>query len=188
MRLRPNEFCPIHKSLSCCGRETLPKPRLVRLAYSESMIHLTREDIGKSGLRPRCGSSSTGRSSSKTGNVPSVTKSSPTTTTLCQTIRTPKEWEGPGGTIIRTISRPYIGGVTKRKGPAELMDDGRFCRRCRNCQNPPACCPGTRTSAPRPVIFPFCSPMVSWSAYLPGLQPRGWCDARSAAAPSIAEP
>jgi hypothetical protein len=30
MRLRPNEFCPIHKSLSCCGRETLPKPRLVR--------------------------------------------------------------------------------------------------------------------------------------------------------------
>jgi len=31
MRLRSNEFCPIHKSLSCCGRETLPNPRLVRL-------------------------------------------------------------------------------------------------------------------------------------------------------------
>ena len=31
MRLRRNEFCPIHKSLSCCGRETFPKPRLVRL-------------------------------------------------------------------------------------------------------------------------------------------------------------
>jgi len=31
MKLRSNEFCPIHKSLSCCGRETLPKPRLVRL-------------------------------------------------------------------------------------------------------------------------------------------------------------
>ncbi len=31
MRLRSDEFCPIHKSLSCCGRETLPKPRLVRL-------------------------------------------------------------------------------------------------------------------------------------------------------------
>ena len=30
-RLRPNEFCPIHRSLSCCGRETLPKPRLVKL-------------------------------------------------------------------------------------------------------------------------------------------------------------
>ena len=31
MRLRPNEFCPIHKSVSCCGRERLPKPALVRL-------------------------------------------------------------------------------------------------------------------------------------------------------------
>ena len=31
MRLRPNQLCPIHRSLSCCGRELLPKPKLVRL-------------------------------------------------------------------------------------------------------------------------------------------------------------
>jgi hypothetical protein len=31
MRLRRNEFCPVHRSTSCCGRETLPKPRLLRL-------------------------------------------------------------------------------------------------------------------------------------------------------------
>jgi hypothetical protein len=31
MRLRRNQFCPIHKSLSCCGRELMPKPRLIRL-------------------------------------------------------------------------------------------------------------------------------------------------------------
>ena len=31
MRLRRNEFCPIHKSVSCCGREHVPKPRLIRL-------------------------------------------------------------------------------------------------------------------------------------------------------------
>jgi len=31
MRLRPNEVCPIHRSTSCCGRVTLPKPRLIRL-------------------------------------------------------------------------------------------------------------------------------------------------------------
>ncbi len=31
MRLRRNEFCPIHKSFSCCGRELMPKPRLIRL-------------------------------------------------------------------------------------------------------------------------------------------------------------
>ena len=32
MRLRRNQFCPIHKSLSCCGRELMPKPRLIRLS------------------------------------------------------------------------------------------------------------------------------------------------------------
>ena len=31
MRLRSNELCPIHKSLSCCGRELIPKPKLMRL-------------------------------------------------------------------------------------------------------------------------------------------------------------
>ena len=31
MRLRANEVCPIHRSLSCCGRERIAKPRLVRL-------------------------------------------------------------------------------------------------------------------------------------------------------------
>jgi len=31
MRLRPNEYCPIHRSTSCCGRELMPRPRLIRL-------------------------------------------------------------------------------------------------------------------------------------------------------------
>jgi len=31
MRLRVNEFCPIHRSISCCGREFMPKPRVIRL-------------------------------------------------------------------------------------------------------------------------------------------------------------
>lgn len=31
MRLRHKQVCPIHKSLSCCGRETVPTPRLIRL-------------------------------------------------------------------------------------------------------------------------------------------------------------
>jgi len=31
MRLRRNEFCPIHKSLSCCGREFILKTRTMRL-------------------------------------------------------------------------------------------------------------------------------------------------------------
>lgn len=31
MRLRPNEVCPIHRSISCCGRELIPKVTLVRI-------------------------------------------------------------------------------------------------------------------------------------------------------------
>jgi hypothetical protein len=31
MRLRPNEFCPFHRSLSCSGRELVFKPKPIRL-------------------------------------------------------------------------------------------------------------------------------------------------------------
>ena len=31
MRLRATEVCPIHKSVSCCGRGNITKPRLIRL-------------------------------------------------------------------------------------------------------------------------------------------------------------
>jgi hypothetical protein len=30
MKLRPNETCPIHRSLSCCGREAIVKTRVLR--------------------------------------------------------------------------------------------------------------------------------------------------------------
>jgi hypothetical protein len=30
MKLRRNQYCPIHRSLSCCGREPVPKGRRVR--------------------------------------------------------------------------------------------------------------------------------------------------------------
>jgi hypothetical protein len=30
MRLRANEICPIHRSVSCCRREIGTKPRLIR--------------------------------------------------------------------------------------------------------------------------------------------------------------
>ena len=31
MRLRANEVCPIHRSVSCCGRDRIAKPRLIKL-------------------------------------------------------------------------------------------------------------------------------------------------------------
>ena len=45
----------------------------------------------------------------------SATKSLPTITTSFPTTRTRREWAAPGETIIRTISRQHIGGVTERK-------------------------------------------------------------------------
>jgi hypothetical protein len=32
MRLRANEVCPIHRSVSCCGRDRIARPRLIRIA------------------------------------------------------------------------------------------------------------------------------------------------------------
>jgi hypothetical protein len=54
MRLHGNELCPIHKSHSCCGREFLPKPKLISSEFRGSKIRITREDIGNCGHRPRC--------------------------------------------------------------------------------------------------------------------------------------
>jgi hypothetical protein len=31
MKLRCNELCPIHRSISCCGRGEVPKPKLIGL-------------------------------------------------------------------------------------------------------------------------------------------------------------
>ena len=51
MRLRPKEFCPIHRSKSCCGREGMPRPRLIRLGVQriEDPHHLRvyREATGR---------------------------------------------------------------------------------------------------------------------------------------------
>ncbi len=54
MRLRPNEFCPIHRSISCCGRELIPKPRLIRLGVQRIEDPHHREDIENSGRQQRC--------------------------------------------------------------------------------------------------------------------------------------
>ena len=52
----------------------------------------------------------------------SATKNSPTTTTLCQIIGIPKEWEGHGETTIRTISRQHTGGAMEKRDLPEWND------------------------------------------------------------------
>src|SRR5437870_10704043 len=54
MRLRANEFCPIHRSISCCGREFMSKPRVIRLGVQRIEVRVTPGDFGSSDPRPRC--------------------------------------------------------------------------------------------------------------------------------------
>ncbi len=55
MRLRPNEFCPIHKSLSGCGRQTLTRPRLVSWEFSAWKTPTIRADTGNYARLAKCG-------------------------------------------------------------------------------------------------------------------------------------
>jgi len=63
MRLRVNEVCPIHRSVSCCGREVMPKPRLIRLEIlmtddargtSHGLLHVrTPENVRVPNFKPQ---------------------------------------------------------------------------------------------------------------------------------------
>jgi hypothetical protein len=122
IRLRRNQYCPIHRSLWCCGTEQVPKARSLRLGVQR--IDDPHHPRGYRELRSPAEMRKvlTAKLSSKIGYVPSAMKSSPTITTSCQTTEIPKEWEGRGGTIIQTTFKQHIGGVTKRKDQPEWND------------------------------------------------------------------
>jgi ketosteroid isomerase-like protein len=49
MRLRRKEFCPVHRSISCCGRELIPKTRTIRLGVQrveDPRAAVRRNDAG----------------------------------------------------------------------------------------------------------------------------------------------
>jgi hypothetical protein len=125
MSLRLNEFCPIHRSLSCCGRETLPKPRLVSLGVQR--VEDPHHPRGYRELRSPAEMPKllNRKVRNKLEYVRSATKSSPTTTTSFQTTGIRKEWNERGETIIRTIFKRRTGGVTEKKDQPEWMTDGR---------------------------------------------------------------
>jgi hypothetical protein len=57
MRLRRNEYCPVLRSLFCCGREAIRKenkPRLVRIGVQRVEDRITREDIVNFDRQPKC--------------------------------------------------------------------------------------------------------------------------------------
>ena len=122
MKLRRNEYCPIHRSLFCCGREQTKKDGSHGLAFSVSKIHIILAGIASCVHQPRCASCSTGRLPSRAGSAESATshlltaaKSSPTTSSL-------GEWEQHDETIIRRTSRRYIDGAMEKKDREEGHD------------------------------------------------------------------
>ena len=122
MRLRPNEFCPIHKLISCCGREQLPRPRLIRLGVQR--IEDPHHPRGYRELRsPAEMRKLMNRKVREQGaSAQSATKSSPTTTISFPITRIPRGWEERGEMIIQTISRQHTGGATKKKDQQEWTD------------------------------------------------------------------
>jgi hypothetical protein len=125
MRLRPNERCPIHKSLFCCGRETLPhKPRQIRLGvqriedphhprgYRElrSLVEmrklLNRKIAEQNGICPICESKFTDYADV----VPDHKR--------C------KGMEERGEMTTQTIFKLRIGGAMKKKDHVVMTTDG----------------------------------------------------------------
>lgn len=127
-RLRINELCLIHQSLSCCGRENLPRPKFVRLGVQRIEDPHHPRDTGSCDHRRRCESCTTEKSGNKLASVRSATKSSPSITTWYSTTGIRSGWVERGETIIRTISRPYIGVVTTGKDQRERNDLRRYAR------------------------------------------------------------
>ena len=120
MRLRRNQLCPIHRSQSCCGRETIPQEKRQRQLGIRRIDDLQHprgyREFARMG---KCESCWTRRLWRRKANAASAMRSSPTTATLCPTTSIPVVWEERGETTIRTTSRLSTGGATGKRGRAE---------------------------------------------------------------------
>ena len=121
MRLRRNQLCPLHRSLSSAEAEKQFRERngRARWEFGALKTRIIPGDTGNFGPTAKCGSSSTGRSPSRMDSAPSARRGSPSTATWCPTTSIPAAWAERGGTIIRTTSRLSTGGATEKRGRAE---------------------------------------------------------------------
>lgn len=124
MRLRANELCPIHRSVSCCGRERIAKPRLIRLGVqrvedphhprgyrelrspAEMRKLLNRKIREQAGICAICHEEFTDYSDVSPDH------------------RNPKGMGERGATITQTTFKQYIGGVTTRRDQREWTVNG----------------------------------------------------------------
>jgi hypothetical protein len=120
MKLRSNEFCPIHRSLSCCGREPVQKTRRAK-QFGVQRIDDPNHPRGYRELRSNreMRRLMNRKILSREGSAGSARRRSLTIRTSFQIISIPKAWEERGETIILTISRLRIGGAMERRGQAE---------------------------------------------------------------------
>ena len=133
MKLRRNEYCPIHRSLFCCGREQARKERRFQLGVQriEDPHHPRgyRELRSPAEMRKLLNR----KIVEQDGKCAICHKNLPTAATSYRTTDTRKEWEEPGETTIRTTSKPCIGGATPKRDRAGLTTDDRSPQ----CTQPP---------------------------------------------------
>ena len=126
MKLRRNQYCPIHRSRSCCGRELVQKASKVR-RLGVQRIEDPHHPRGYRELRSKAemGNCSIDKSLSRTGNAPSARWRSPTITTSCPTTLIREGWEDRAETTIRRTFRQCTSGATVKRDPRGSTSDGR---------------------------------------------------------------
>jgi hypothetical protein len=142
MKLRRNQYSPIHRSLSCCGRDLVRKgTRIRRLGVQR--IEDPHHPMGTANSAPkqRCGSPLIEKLSNRTGNAPSVRRRSPTITTLCPTTSIREAWEDRAETTIRRTFRQCTSGATVKRDPRGSIRDsfGVSGHKCVNCGGRSGC-------------------------------------------------
>ena len=131
MRLRRNQLCPLHRSLFCCGRETISREKRKRQMGVRRVDDFQHpRGSGRSARMRKCESSWIKKSLPKTASARSAKKSSPTIPTSYPTISIPVAWEERGETtILRTFRRSTGGAMGKRdRAGGDLSPE--CCRPC----------------------------------------------------------
>lgn len=125
MRLRSNELCPIHKSASCCGRELMPKPKLIRIGIQR--VEDPHHPRGYRELRsPAEMRKLLNRKIVQQGGICAICHEEFTDyNDVVPDHKNPKGMGGRGGMTTRITSRQRIGGVTKKRDRPESATDGR---------------------------------------------------------------
>ena len=125
MKLSRNEYCPIHRSRFCCGRQQSKKERKLRLGVQRVEDPHHPRGIASFVHQPRCASCSTGRSPSRAESAESATRLLSIAARSSPTISSQEEWEQHDETIIRITFRLCIDGAMARRGRKELVYQGR---------------------------------------------------------------